>query len=426
LISTMSSIMMSMNMSTRLYQQKLQQVNDYMRSKKLPPDLRDKVRDFYQLQFAEGKMFDEKKILEELGPSLRRDVLSYNIRDLFTHVPILKNSPAECVNQLAEVLQPMVSFAEDKIIVEGTSSMDMYFIYSGQCAISSKHQFDVKEPLITISTGCYFGDVAVFHQVKRSATVTATSVSILYVVSREDMIQRIQDHPLILEYMTEIARRRLRRVQFLDPNSTIMSLMPEEKFDEEDQAANAQAGTKGRRASLRSQVASGINLDVSESKKKEQSKAKKFSKSNTSLFATSKQSSTRMGSDDSKLSSDGSGSGDSDKTNSKRNSTGLNWQMAIAAAMKDKSKSAAMQESGNLSSGNLSHDSRQSSSSSSSSGKPPISPKSSPNPGRRSPATSVPFTENVSIGISSPTTASGTPAVLPVPTPTESSAVEAE
>jgi len=50
LISTISSIVLSMDMAGRMYEEKLQQINEYMRNKKLPPEMRDNVRDFYQVR----------------------------------------------------------------------------------------------------------------------------------------------------------------------------------------------------------------------------------------------------------------------------------------------------------------------------------------------------------------------------------------
>ena len=67
LISNLSSIVLTVEMGQHLLSEKVKQVNEYMRSKRLPVALRDKVRDFFRLRFAEGKMFNETEILKEVS-----------------------------------------------------------------------------------------------------------------------------------------------------------------------------------------------------------------------------------------------------------------------------------------------------------------------------------------------------------------------
>ena len=59
----------------KLYETKVRSVDEFMRSKQLPVDLRYSVRDYYQIRFAAGKMFDEHEIMSDLSPSLREQVL---------------------------------------------------------------------------------------------------------------------------------------------------------------------------------------------------------------------------------------------------------------------------------------------------------------------------------------------------------------
>ena len=77
LISNTSTIIMQLNQAKRQFEEKLQAVNEYMRDKKLPSGLREKVRDYYHIQYSEGKIFDETGILAELAPSLRSEILRY-------------------------------------------------------------------------------------------------------------------------------------------------------------------------------------------------------------------------------------------------------------------------------------------------------------------------------------------------------------
>ena len=73
LISSISSILQSANMSSRVFEEKLGKLDDYMRSKKFPAMLREKVKDYFHLQHSDGKLFDEEEILASVTPLLRRE-----------------------------------------------------------------------------------------------------------------------------------------------------------------------------------------------------------------------------------------------------------------------------------------------------------------------------------------------------------------
>ena len=63
LISSVASILNSANMSSRVFEEKLGKLDDYMRSQKLPAALREKVKDHFHMQHSDGKLFDEEEKL---------------------------------------------------------------------------------------------------------------------------------------------------------------------------------------------------------------------------------------------------------------------------------------------------------------------------------------------------------------------------
>ena len=56
LISSISGILLSMNIASQAYEEKMAQVNEYMRAKKLPVELRDNIREFYAEKYK-GKSY---------------------------------------------------------------------------------------------------------------------------------------------------------------------------------------------------------------------------------------------------------------------------------------------------------------------------------------------------------------------------------
>lgn len=247
MISNISSIIFSMNMASRLYQEKTQQLNEYMRSKRLPPPLRDRVRDYFALRYSEGKIFNEEAIMKDLSPSLRRDIMIFTSRELFLKVPFFRDCTGNgFISSLATSLTPMVAFQDDIIIEEGTTGDSMFFISSGKILIyveeftkedtpipnsnsSSKrvpkprgNSSTVSEddswlapklvPIASISAGSFFGEVSLVLPVRRTASAKATAVSILYMLDRDALLTALKDFPDIFSRLRDIATSRVRRV----------------------------------------------------------------------------------------------------------------------------------------------------------------------------------------------------------------------
>ena len=236
LISNTSTIIMQLNMAKRQFEEKMQQVNEYMRDKKLPSSLRDKVRDYYHLAYSEGKIFDETGILSELAPSLRSEILHYNSRDLYQMVPIFSSSPYTFTAEVANVIRPEIAFAEEQVIVEGTSGDTIYYIYKGIAEVRPVHH---KEAVFTaIGDGCYFGDVGLFLDTKRTATVKTKTLCIMYTVQKEELLACLLDFPEIKEYMVMIAKGRKGRIDKINAGEKI-----EEFVDDEDSKTELFMGT---------------------------------------------------------------------------------------------------------------------------------------------------------------------------------------
>lgn len=103
IVSSMSTIMASFDAQNSAVRDKMNCVNEFIRSAKLPKNLGKQVRDFFefklqrQRQFLVSSNYNVDELLDELGSGLRADVLLYMDRHLISKIPFLKDKvPQVC------------------------------------------------------------------------------------------------------------------------------------------------------------------------------------------------------------------------------------------------------------------------------------------------------------------------------------------
>jgi len=132
LISSISSILQTANQSSRQFDESLLRIDDYMRTKKLPAAMREKVKDYFHLQFSNGKLHKEEEIFDFLSPVLRREIKQFTGRDICRKVPLLSTpSNRDFAQDIACVIEPTMVFANEVIMREQTTGDEMFFIGSG-------------------------------------------------------------------------------------------------------------------------------------------------------------------------------------------------------------------------------------------------------------------------------------------------------
>lgn len=70
-VGNIESYMINTDSSGRAFNNKIEEIEHYMTSRKLPDDIRARISKFYHYRFAQHKIFDEDAILMELNDPLR-------------------------------------------------------------------------------------------------------------------------------------------------------------------------------------------------------------------------------------------------------------------------------------------------------------------------------------------------------------------
>ena len=140
IVGAISSYTTSLDNSGRLYKQKMDELNDYMRWKNLDPPIKKKVFKYYEIKYR-GKLFEENTLLDEMNDSLRMEIAVHNCRELIRKVSFLKREEGDgrdeqFLGRIATVLQACYFVSGDVIFSQGDIGSEMFFILQGIVSIA--------------------------------------------------------------------------------------------------------------------------------------------------------------------------------------------------------------------------------------------------------------------------------------------------
>src|SRR4051794_35745542 len=92
---------------------------------------------------------------------------------LLARVPVLADLPSEDLEQISEVAHPRRFAAGEIVFREGDASTTCYIVRSGRARAVREHPDGRQLALATFGPGDIFGELAMFDDERRSATIEA-------------------------------------------------------------------------------------------------------------------------------------------------------------------------------------------------------------------------------------------------------------
>ena len=123
LVGTISSFSFGLDSSGRLYNEKIEEVQEYLNFKQLDDKIKTRVKKYYELKYN-GKYFDEKQIMSELNISLRQEIAVHICRKLIEKVPFLNRKTGDgrdesFARSISTALEPVYFIDGDRIFEQG-------------------------------------------------------------------------------------------------------------------------------------------------------------------------------------------------------------------------------------------------------------------------------------------------------------------
>jgi CRP-like cAMP-binding protein len=129
---------------------------------------------------------------------------------LATRVPVFSTLVPDDLERIAELAVPRAFEPGQVVFREGDSSDTCYIVRSGRARAVHEHSDGRTITLATFGPGDIFGELAMFEDERRSATVEAVEPTAVVAVLGPDMRRLMVEHPEISTRLVIALGRRLR------------------------------------------------------------------------------------------------------------------------------------------------------------------------------------------------------------------------
>lgn len=194
LIGSIAGILTKKNPVQERYLQNLEQLSHAVRYAQLPLDLQRRIHAYFIYQLQRGGGYDESSLIQELPAGLRAEVSFHFRKEVIERVPLFKDAPDPFILEIAQHLTERIVPSGDVIFRKGDPGQEMYFIARGEIGV---YQSDTGEQVRLLKDGDFFGEIALFENVPRTATVRAETYCDLYALSSSTCNEVFQRYPEI-------------------------------------------------------------------------------------------------------------------------------------------------------------------------------------------------------------------------------------
>lgn len=146
---------------------------------------------------------------------------------LLRSIPLFEGLTDEDLNELGRALEPRRYAAGEMIFEQGDAGSSMYIVESGDCNIHLPGDASRRISLKDIARGEYFGELALFDEMPRSASVLATTDTVLLELQRDTLEEFLGRRPQVSLAILRTMSARLRET------NTMLSARAAKNVDEE-------------------------------------------------------------------------------------------------------------------------------------------------------------------------------------------------
>ncbi|CAF4447828.1 unnamed protein product [Rotaria socialis] len=194
LIGQIRDVFQSMNQRRLAYQNKVEQVMQYLTKFELPKTLQDRVRNWFQYNWEDRNTLEDDDATLSFLPATLQTELAISIHyDTLSKVKLFQDCERAFLHSLVLKLKPALFLPGDYICKKGEIGREMYIVNHGILDV-----FIDDKRIAGLEDGAVFGEISLLEVAggnRRTADVISRGFSTLFTLHKADLNEQLKDFP---------------------------------------------------------------------------------------------------------------------------------------------------------------------------------------------------------------------------------------
>jgi voltage-gated potassium channel len=224
IIGNIANIIANIDVAKSQFRERVENVDTFLKYRNIPSDLQKRIHDYYDYLWESRRGYEESKLLQDLPQSLKTQVSFFLNQDIIEKVPIFKNATREFIRDIILNLKPVIYTPGDSVIEYGEIGFEMYFISRGEVDVTNE---DGSINYATLTSGQFFGEIALLLSTPRTATVRARVYCDLYVLDKDTFDNILQRYPRFAKDVEQLAEERRKELGLQKEEDEVVTIVDE-------------------------------------------------------------------------------------------------------------------------------------------------------------------------------------------------------
>uniref|UniRef100_A0A3B3ILT2 Cyclic nucleotide gated channel subunit beta 1b n=1 Tax=Oryzias latipes TaxID=8090 RepID=A0A3B3ILT2_ORYLA len=184
----------------------------YMSSYRIPRDVQNRVKMWYNYTWQSQGMLDEQELLTQLPEKMRLDIAIDVNYSIVSKVPLFQGCDRQMIFDMLKSLHSVVYLPGDYVCKKGEVGREMYIIKAGEVQVVGGP--DGRTVFATLRAGSVFGEIsllAVGGVNRRTANVIAHGYANLFILDKKDLNEILVHYPESKKLLRKKARKMLNK-----------------------------------------------------------------------------------------------------------------------------------------------------------------------------------------------------------------------
>ena len=175
---------------------------------RIPKDLENRISDYFTYEWKQKLGYDESDLMDALPYGLKNELQFEFKKNAIQDIPLFDCIDDHFIRDIAQYLTPMILTPGDYLFRTGDSANSMFFVQKGRLKVLSA---DESKQLTILKRGDFMGEIALFKQTTRTATVKSIGYSDLYELQKKEFNKVLKKYPEIAERLRSKSQSREER-----------------------------------------------------------------------------------------------------------------------------------------------------------------------------------------------------------------------